>query len=61
MLRRLLIEDDNGVSVIDFLISVDMKVVVQLFAESWNDIESSTLCKIIPMHQTNQSKEVTGK
>lgn len=45
VLRRLLIEEENGASVVDFLKSVDMKVVVDLAAESWDEIEACTLAK----------------
>ena len=58
LLRRLLIEDENGVSVISFLKSVHMKVVV---AESWDKIEISTLSKswrkIISTEQPNWGQE----
>ena len=45
LLQRLLIEDENGVSLIDFLKSVNMKVVSELIAESWSEIKPSTLHK----------------
>ena len=44
LLRRLLIEDDRGGSVVDFLKSVDMKV-VEFVAEAWDEIKSDTLQK----------------
>ena len=40
LLRKLLIEDDVGTSIIDFLKSIDMKVVVHMIAESWDEIEA---------------------
>ena len=45
LLRRLLIEDENCVSIIEFLKSVNMSVVVEVVAESWNEIQASTLRK----------------
>ena len=45
LLRRLLIEDENGVSLIDFLKSLNMKIVTELIAESWGEIKESTLRK----------------
>ena len=45
ILRKLLIGEENGESVVDFLKSVDMKVVADLIAESWDEIESSTIQK----------------
>lgn len=44
ILRRLLIEE-NGESVVEFLKSVDMKVVADLFAESWDEIDTFTIQK----------------
>ena len=43
-MRRLLIEIENDESVVDFLKSVDMKV-ADLIAESWDEIEASTIQK----------------
>ena len=61
LLRRLLIEDENGISVINFLKSVDMKVVVDLVAESWDEIEAATLSKswrkILSIEQPNQGQD----
>ena len=45
LLHRLIIEDENGSSIIDFLKSVNMKVVVEMIAESWEEISASTLRK----------------
>ena len=45
LLQRLLIEDENGVSLIDFLKTVNMKIVSELIAESWSEIKPSTLRK----------------
>ena len=45
ILRRLLIEEENGESVVGFLKSLDMKVVADLIAESWDEIEPSTIQK----------------
>ena len=53
LLRRLIIEDDVGGSIIDFIKSINMKIVVELVAESWNEICSTTIRKswqkIIPL------------
>ena len=53
LLRRMIIEDDLGGSIIAFLKSVNMKVVVDLVAESWDEIDQTTIRKswrkIIPM------------
>ena len=38
-------EDENGVSVLNFLKSVGMKVAINLVAESWDEIKASTLSK----------------
>ena len=38
LLRRLIIEDNVGGSIIDFIKSINMKIVVELIAESWNKI-----------------------
>ena len=61
LLRKLLIEDDVGTSIIDFFKSIDMKVVVHMIAESWDEIEASTLRKswrkIIPI-QSQETGEV---
>ena len=45
LLQRLLIEDENGVSLIDFLKSVYVKIVMELIAESWGENKESTLRK----------------
>ena len=61
-MRRLLIEDENGVSLINFLKLVNMKVVVDLVAESWDEIEASTLSKswrkILSIEQPNRQEDV---
>ena len=43
LLRRLIIEDDVGGSIIDFIKSINTKIVVELVAESWNEIYSTTI------------------
>ena len=43
--RRLLIEEENGQSIVAFLKSVDMKVVAELIAESWDEVQASTIQK----------------
>lgn len=45
LLRRLIIEDDRGVSVIDFLKTINMKTVADFIAEAWDEIQPSTLRK----------------
>ena len=53
LLRRLIIEDDMGRSVVDFLKGVNMKVVAEMAAEAWSEIKQDTLRKswqkIIPV------------
>ena len=53
LLHRLIIADEMGTSIIDFLKTVDMKMVIELVAEAWDEISSSTLRrsweKIIPL------------
>ena len=53
LLRRLIIEDDLGGSIISFIKSVNMKTVIDLAVESWGEITQSTLRKswrrIIPI------------
>ena len=43
LLHRLIIADEMGTSIIDFLKTVDMKMVIELVAEAWDEISSSTL------------------
>jgi hypothetical protein len=45
LLRRLIIEDNVGGSIIDLLKSINMKIVVELIAESWDEIQSATIRK----------------
>ena len=65
LLRRLLIEDKNGASLINFLglKSVNMKIVTELIAESWGEIKGSTLCKlwrkIMPIQEPKESENQT--
>ena len=63
LLRRLLIEDENGVSLIDFLKSLNMKIVTELIAESWGEIKESTLRKswrkIMPIQEPKESEDQT--
>ena len=62
LLQRLLIEDENGVSLIDFL---NMKVVMELIAESWGEIKGSTLYKswrkTMPIQSPKQGEEIRLK
>ena len=43
LLHSLIIADEMGTSIIDFLKIVDMKMVIKLVAEAWDEISSSTL------------------
>ena len=45
LLRKLLIEDDRGIPVIDFVRSIDMQQVAYLVAEAWDEIAPHTLRK----------------
>ena len=45
LLRRLVIEEENGTGIIAFLKTVNMKVVVDMISESWNEIKATTLRK----------------
>jgi hypothetical protein len=46
LLMRLVIEEEeNGTGVIVFLKTVNMKVVVDMISESWNEIKATTLSK----------------
>lgn len=45
LLRKLIVQDDRGVSIKDFLKSVTMKTVSELVAEAWEEIQPSTLRK----------------
>ena len=45
LLQQLLIEDENGVSVPQFLKTINMKVVADYVAEAWKEIPSSTFRK----------------
>ena len=42
LIRRLVIEDDRGASVLDFLKSIDMKSVVQFVSEAWDEMKKDT-------------------
>ena len=63
LLRRPLIEDENGVSLIDFLKSVNMTIVTELIAESWGEIKESTLGKswrkIMSIQEPKESDDQT--
>ena len=58
-----MIEDENGVSLIDFLKPVNMKIVTELIAESWGEIKKSTLHeswgKIMPIQEPKESEDQT--
>lgn len=38
LLQRLIIEDDVGGSIVNFLMSVNIKTVIDLVAESWEEL-----------------------
>ena len=50
LLQRLLIENENVVSLIDFLKSVNMNIVMELITESWGEIKAFTLPRIYYIH-----------
>uniref|UniRef100_A0A1X7UYL5 DDE-1 domain-containing protein n=1 Tax=Amphimedon queenslandica TaxID=400682 RepID=A0A1X7UYL5_AMPQE len=62
LLRRLIIEDDCGTSVSDFLKGVNLKVVVDLIHESWNEVTKETIRKswnkILPIITIKSRAEV---
>ena len=45
LLRRLIIQDDRGKSVVEYLKEVNMHVVADLVSKAWSDITNSTLRK----------------
>jgi len=45
LLSRVLLADDDGMSVVDFLKSVNMKVMVDLVSEAWDEINRETIRK----------------
>ena len=45
LLRKLLIEDDMGVNIVDFVKSIHMLQVSHLVAEAWEEIPQSTFRK----------------
>ena len=47
LLRQLFIEDENGVSVPQFLKTINMKVVADHVAEAWKEIPSSTFINVL--------------
>ena len=53
LLRRLIIENDEGKSMVEFLKGVNMRVVIELVHKSWEEITGETLRnswrKILPM------------
>ena len=53
LLRRLIIKDESGISIVDYLKGINLKVVVDLIHDSWTEISSRTLQKswrkIIPI------------
>ena len=64
LLRRLLIEDDMGGSIVDFLKGVNMNTVANLVAEAWDEIKPSTLRKswrkILPLESPKRSVPQTS-
>ena len=53
LLGRMLFADEDGMSIVDFLKSVNMKVVVDLISEAWDEVKGETVGKswekIIPL------------
>ena len=53
LLHRLIIEDEVGTSIIEFLKGLNMKTTIDLVAEAWDDIPSTTMQrswrKILPL------------
>lgn len=45
LVSRLILADDSGKSVAEFLKSINMKVVVDLVKEAWDEIKAETLRK----------------
>lgn len=43
LLRRLVVKDERGVSVVDFLKGINLKLVADLVHESWKEISCTTL------------------
>ena len=64
LLRRVIIADDQGQSIIDFIKSVNMSKVIQYVSESWDEVNANTLRKswnkILPIAtKKSSSKERT--
>ena len=59
LLHRLLLEDEVGTNIADFLKQVNMKVVVDFAVESWKEITTTTLRKswrkIMPMKDADET------
>ena len=64
LLRRLIIEDDMGGSVVAFLKSINMKVVAETVAEVWDEAKQDTLRKswqkIIPLPSSHPTSRGSG-
>lgn len=45
MLRKLLLEDQEGRSIVDFVKKIDIKQVVYMIASAWDDVSSLTIAK----------------
>ena len=60
LLSRLLIEDDRGQSLVDFLKSINMKKVTELITEAWKEVKAETIRKswqkIIPIPSAPSKK-----
>ena len=61
LLRRLIIQDDRGKSVVEYLKEVNMHVVADLVSKAWSDITNSTLRKswrkILPITPSIQASQ----
>ena len=58
LLSRLILADEDDISIVDFLKSINMKVVVDLVKEAWDEIKADTLRKswekIIPLDNKDE-------
>lgn len=65
LIRRLVLEDDRGESVLDFLKSINMKSVVKLVSEAWDEVKVDTFRKswrkIIPLSNPHPQPDPLAK
>ena len=59
LMTRLVMEEESGKSIVEFIKGINLKVGVELIAESWQEITDVTLCrswrKLIPINNSNQN------